>query len=244
MKRIAALCIPVLLVSGCAVKRNIYDDLGVSRDRHVEDSITRAATEIRRDLRLLNPEPVMPAPTQPEDTSLRTAAVEVFLKEIASKHQYSFRTLGRADNRVLTVKTFFPENTSLFNILSDVGAQLGTRADLHLDDNSRSIILTYKELKRDTAKMQDPKNEPKAPAVPQKKELLNYRGDIAGVLPLIAGGLGYTYRADGPPSPIRINMRSGDRNWEQIVHMLNAKLKTADIFIDHKARVVVLKYWR
>ena len=273
MKRLLPIIIMTMVMSGCAgMGKNTV--IGGSPDP-ADVTLSQAASEIQRDMRKLSAGSYSagPAlPSAPASSGLMsrvdyryTGEVETFLKDAASKTGYEYKVTGKPGNQALVVKLYTLDKQSWFELLQNAGVQLGSRADIHVDDTAKTLTLAYGGIAKDTpptikgaqekapkgksqpSRVATPRPAPQAPAQKaeaKNEQLLVWKGDIAGALPIIAGKLGYTYRTEGPAAPIQVNIASGGRTWEQITALLNDKMKFANLFIDHTNRVVVLKYWK
>lgn len=242
---------------GCGSKTPEYVYLG--RD-DADKSLTNAAAMIQRDMRIMTDEYEGSKPGVVHTLSTKisyrfTGEAKDMLADIAKKIQYKLKTTGKEGNQALVVKIYTAEPQSYFDILQSAGTQLDNRADIQVDDRTQTITLAYGGLKKNivpTIKKSTPlkkvgsvKSAPKK--VVQKnnvKQLLIHKGDIKEAHQKIASGLGYVAKVEGTPTAIPVNLASGTRSWPEIVDIINKHMKTANLFINHADKTVVLKYWR
>lgn len=77
--------------------------------------------------------------------------VEPVARDMAGRAGYQFRTVGNAPVTPIVV-TISAYNTPIVEVLRDIGLQMGTRADLRVDANTRLVEIVY----RDTVNAETP----------------------------------------------------------------------------------------
>lgn len=86
--------------------------------------------------------PNAPPELQKAVTFTWAGPVEDVVRDMAARAGYSFRTVGDQPPAPIMVNLSI-YNEPMIQVLRDVGLQMGTRADLRLDANSRSIEIIY-----------------------------------------------------------------------------------------------------
>lgn len=71
-----------------------------------------------------------------------TGPVEPFVKKLADRAGYSFQALGAAPPVPIVINVNV-ENTPVIDVLRSVGLQLGVRADLRVDGQTRMVEISY-----------------------------------------------------------------------------------------------------
>ena len=235
----------ILLVCGCAVKKKPQEPEIV--EIPAETALSKAAEEIQRDLLMLMGdryaalEPNAVAALTASTSYRFTGELEDLVKDVARRIGYKSEFTGRIPSQAIVVTIYSIQPMSWFHILQSAGTQAGDRADLIVDARNRTITVAY-----------DGINKPSSPKVgkgdrmqkPSKRNLLNYRGDAAGVHKEIARKLGYKTKVVGNSVKIPINISSGTRSWEEIIDILNVKMKEkgAGFIVDDASETVILRY--
>lgn len=251
-----------LLILGCGKTYNITMP-GLDE---ADKSLSEAASIIQQDIKMMHgaqyvgPAPLGTTPLMGTSIYRYTGEAEGAIKEISLKTGYAMKTTGKPHNQALMVKIYTVKPQTWFDTLQSIGTQLGDRADLHVDEGSRTITLAYGGLKKEPspvvkkpiAKKASPKKKivKKTPVKKQiikkasPESLLVFKGDLSDCHLEIAKKLGYKAVVEGTRSDIPINLSSGQRTWTEIVNLINSKAKTASMFMDDANKTVVLKYWR
>lgn len=235
--------IMLCLICGCAVKKKA----SVAQEPEIpaETALSKAAEEIQRDLLMLMGDKY--AALEPNaiaaltaTTSYRfTGELEDLVKDVAKRIGYKSDFSGRIPSQAIVVTIYSLQPMSWFHILQSAGTQAGDRADLIVDARNKTITVAYGGI-----------NNPKEPKVskgdrkmkPQRKNLLEYRGDISGAHKIIAKKLGYKSKVVGTPAKLPVNIASGNRSWEEIIDFLNVKMNGAKFVIDDTTETVILRY--
>lgn len=95
--------------------------------------------------------PNAPPELQKAVTFTWAGPVEPVARDLAGRAGYTFRTVGSAPTTPIIVN-INAYNQPMIAVLRDIGLQMGTRADLRLDANTRSVEIVY----RDTVNAETP----------------------------------------------------------------------------------------
>ncbi|HEY8963631.1 MAG TPA: DotD/TraH family lipoprotein [Alphaproteobacteria bacterium] len=86
--------------------------------------------------------PAAPPELQKAVTFVWSGPVEPVARDLAAKSGYTFRTIGDTPAAPIVVNLNV-YNEPMIEVLRDIGLQMGSRADLRLDANSRAVEIIY-----------------------------------------------------------------------------------------------------
>lgn len=86
--------------------------------------------------------PSAPPELQKAVTFVWSGPVEPVARDLAAKSGYTFRTIGDVPPAPIVVNLNV-YNQPMIEVLRDIGLQMGSRADLRLDANSRTVEIIY-----------------------------------------------------------------------------------------------------
>lgn len=234
----------VCLVCGCAVKpKTTVTPPPV--EVPTETALSKAAEEIQRDLLMLmgdryaDIEPSAVAALTATTSYRFTGELEDLVKDVAKRIGYKADFTGRIPSQAIVVTIYSLQPISWFHILQSAGTQAGNRADLIVNARDKTLTVAYDGI--------DGQKVPKVAKgdrmqKPSRRNLLQYRGDVAGAHKQIASKFGYKTKVVGSPVKVPVNIASGTRSWNEIIDLLNVKMKDAKFIVDDATETVILRY--
>lgn len=163
-----ALCLAALFFTGCAVRKGPAPE--PVREDPADMALAKAAAAIQKDLRMLA-EDEYAGPIPEGGHALQTLVefkftgeLEDLVREVGRKIGYNVRFTGKRPTRAIMVSVYSIEPITWFHVLQSAGVQAGNRANLEIDDATKSLIVSYGGIN----KPEPPKEQPKKPARQQE----------------------------------------------------------------------------
>lgn len=136
-----------MLVAGCAEKQPVVENEVVIDP--ADTALSRAASEIQRDLRMLaESEHGTPYIGEPQSLSKTakyrfTGEIEDLVRDVGRNIGYNTEFSGKPPSQAIMVTIHTNEPQTWFSILQSAGTQAGDRANITVNDVTRTVTLSY-----------------------------------------------------------------------------------------------------